>query len=875
MNASLSPDESRRLQALQLYEVLDTQAEDTYDDITRLAAQLAQTPISLISLVDESRQWFKSHFGLGVSETPREYSFCAHAILERGEVFEVQDAWLDTRFADNPLVTAAPFMRFYAGTPLITPDGRALGTLNVIDRVPRKLTEAQATGLRVLGRQVVAQLELRRRARELKAEVGQRTRSEALLRQDYELVISRLRQSEQDKDRLLEQAEAARLSLINVLEDEKRTGRALLEAQRFAEQITEIMPSVLYVYDFNERRNVFVNREVVSSLGYTQGELEQGPVDPVVRFMHSDDQALFGAHMARVLALPDATVAEFTYRMRHADGRWRWFQSRDAVFARNPDGAVRQVVGTATDITAIKVAEESLRSSEERFRTLAELSPVGIGAANAAGAMSYVNQRAGEIIGLPVAQCLGEGWVAAVHPDDHERVESGLHDAVARGVTYRDEFRFVHAEGRVVHVIAEGRPLLDEHTKVMSYVATLVDVSALKEIEQHQRAREAAEQANKAKSDFLARMSHELRTPLNAILGFSQLMQMDSRAALSAPQAERVQHIRSAGEHLLEMINETLDLARIEGGRIALSVVPVRLAALAAVCATVVEPMALRADVQLHNQIAADANLVLQADPVRLQEILLNLLSNAIKYNRPGGHVHLEAHAQGDRVFVSVRDSGAGLNADQLANLFQPFNRLGAESTGIEGTGLGLAIAERLARLMGGALSASSQPGEGSVFTLELAAAPADGKSAPLPAPGEVRRAEVEGAFSVVYIEDDASNALLLEQVFATLPRCRLRVARCGANGVAEVLRDPPDLVLLDLNLPDISGFEVLARLRANPRTRALTCVALSADAMPDNIQRVRDAGFDDFLSKPIEIDGFVRRIADLLAPRTGANPTS
>ncbi len=871
MNASLPPDEAQRLRALLQYKVLDTEPEDTYDDITRLAAQLAETPISLISLIDEKRQWFKSHFGLGANETPREYSFCAHAILKPGEVFEVPDAWLDPRFADNPLVTAAPFMRFYAGTPLVTPKGRALGTLNVIDRVPRKLTEAQATGLRVLGRQVVAQLELRRRAEELKAEVAKRTRSEAMLRADYERVISQLRQSEQEKDRLLELAEAAHLSLTTVLEEEQRTGKALLEARRFTEQITEVMPGVLYVYDFNQRRNVFVNREVVSSLGYSQAELQQGPVDPVIRFMHSEDQALFHAHISRVLTLPDATVAEFTYRMRHADGRWCWFQSRDAIFARNPDGSVRQVVGTATDITAIKIAEESLRSSEERFRTLAELSAVGIGAADATGAMSYVNERASEIIGLPVDQCLGEGWVAAVHPGDHERVANGLHDAVARGVTYRDEFRFLHAEGRVVHVIAEGRPLVDEHAKAMSYVATLVDVSALKEIEQHQRAREAAEQANKAKSDFLARMSHELRTPLNAILGFSQLMQMDPRAALSVHQAERVQHIRSAGEHLLEMINETLDLARIEGGRIALSVVPVRLAALAAACVTVVGPLALGAKVQLLNQIAADANLVVQADPMRLQEIVLNLLSNAIKYNRAAGRVHLTARALGDRVLISVQDSGAGLNADQLANLFQAFNRLGAESTGIEGTGLGLAIAQRLAQLMGGSLSASSQPGVGSVFTLDLAAAPADGKSSPLPAPVEARRAEVNKAFSVVYIEDDASNALLLEQVFAALPGCRLRVARSGADGVAEVLNDPPDLVLLDLNLPDISGFEVLARLQANPHTRALTCVALSADAMPDTLQRVRDAGFDDFLSKPIEIDGFVRRIGDLLARQNGA----
>lgn len=256
-----------------------------------LAAEYLRAPISLVSLVDETRQWFKSRHGIELEHTPREFSFCAHAILAPGDVFEVRDAQQDLRFSDNPLVTGKPGVRFYAGVSLVTHDGRALGTLNVIDVQPRRLDARQKDVLVTLGRQVTAQLELRRQGHELREQVEARAHSEAQLRREFEKVIDELRDS-----------------------------------KAFTEHVTQIMPGVLYVYDFTERRNVFVNREVVDALGYSRADLMGASDDPVMRFMHPDDQAMFGQHMRQVQALRDEEVAEFTYRMRHADGDWRWFE---------------------------------------------------------------------------------------------------------------------------------------------------------------------------------------------------------------------------------------------------------------------------------------------------------------------------------------------------------------------------------------------------------------------------------------------------------------------------------------------------------------------------------------------------------------------
>lgn len=683
MGATIPLNEADRLEALHQCDVLDTPVESAFDEITSLAAELLQTPISLVSLVDESRQWFKSHHGLDIAHTTRAISFCAHAILETG-VFEVQDATLDSRFKENPLVTGEPFMRFYAGVPLLTSDGHALGTLNVIDRVPRSLSEKDRRTLTVLAKQVTAQLELRRAAFRLSKEIEERKTSEAQLREAYEALI-----------------------------------HDLSEAKRFSERVTQVLPSVLYVYDIAKRRCIFTNRAVAKALGHSADDVASDD-DPIARFMHPEDQKLFEDHIRRVTLLDSGEVAELSYRMLHADGRWRWFQGCDAVLDRAQDGTVESIVGTATDVTAIKQAQAAHQASEKRLRTLSESSAVGVATADAQGRITSLNRRAVDIVGQPMEACLGRGWQASLHPDDRARVESGWATAIAHNVSVQANFRFVRPTGGEIHVVGECRPLEDTGLDGAAFVITLVDVSASRELEQHRLARAAAERANLAKSQFLAHMSHEFRTPLNAVLGFAQLLQIEGGAGGNPRTSERIGQIVRAAEWLLALINETLNLARVEAGVIEMHLRHVELASVVQSCIELVSESARQRQVTIQTNLEPSAGAVAWTDATRCKEVLINLLSNAIKYNRQGGTVAVNVIEDAEAVHISVSDTGEGIPEGKLPQLFQPFNRLGAERGDVQGTGLGLAISKKLSELMGGDLKAASTPGTGTTFTLTL-----------------------------------------------------------------------------------------------------------------------------------------------------------
>ena len=356
--------------------------------------------------------------------------------------------------------------------------------------------------------------------------------------------------------------------------------------------------------------------------------------------------------------------------------------------------------------------------------------------------------------------------------------------------------------------------------------------------------------ASQAKSDFLAGMSHELRTPLNAVIGFAELMRMNEGAEpLTRRQSQAVEQILSSGQHLLSLIEEVLDLARIEAGKLSMSVERVDPQLVVRQVCDNLRPQAEAAGITLRAP-APTAGLGVVADRTRLRQVLINLLSNAIKYNRPGGDVLLEVRQTAEGVAVSVHDTGVGIPADRMAELFQPFNRLGRETSDVAGTGIGLAVSRRLAEAMNGRLECASLAGEGSTFTLHLplahpAAAPAT--ASPIPA-GSLPAA------TMLYVEDNPSNIALMRHVVAALGPIQLHVAENGHEGLSLARDLRPDVILLDINLPGLSGFELKARLDADPLTRGLPVLALSASAMPGDIKRGREAGFRDYLTKPLDI---------------------
>jgi CheY-like chemotaxis protein/nitrogen-specific signal transduction histidine kinase len=384
---------------------------------------------------------------------------------------------------------------------------------------------------------------------------------------------------------------------------------------------------------------------------------------------------------------------------------------------------------------------------------------------------------------------------------------------------------------------------------------------------------EEARNANQAKSAFLSSMSHELRTPLNAILGFAQILASKDMPTTPEQKLEFSGHILKSGRHLLTLINEILDLAKVEAGALSLSMEPVPLADVLAECQGMIAPLAAARGVRVLFPDAPAAHV--HADRTRIKQVLLNLLSNAVKYNREGGAVIVDcARPAPQRLRLSVQDTGMGLSPEQVAGLFQPFNRLGQEGGTQEGTGIGLVVTRRLVELMGGEIGVTSSPGVGSVFWIELDVASADGTAPAAPAarPGAAR--PVDDAtdtgtparqHTVLYVEDNPANLKLVQEIVRFRPDLRLVSAPDGHFGLSLARSQRPDVILMDLNLPGLSGLEVLAQLRREPETARIPAIAVSANAMPADIDRALAAGFARYLTKPIDIGQFNEAIDAML----------
>ena len=428
-----------------------------------------------------------------------------------------------------------------------------------------------------------------------------------------------------------------------------------------------------------------------------------------------------------------------------------------------------------------------------------------------------------------------------------ERLDK-LAPAVKRAIREAEERRrraAAETELRQLNIQLEAR--VEERTRSL--------VTANKELQQ---ARHEADRANRAKSEFLSRMSHDLRTPLNAIMGFAQLLNLDE---LSADQADSVHHILRGGEHLLSLINEVLDIARIESGHLTLSPEPVSVAEAVEHALDLIKPMAGKRGIVITS--SAPRGVYVFADRQRLSQILLNLLSNAVKYNREAGTASVSASVDGDRVRIEVADTGAGIPSEKLALMFTPFERLGAEQTGIEGTGLGLALSKRLAAEMGGTLTVESKVDHGTVFHVTLPWC--DGQAAHEAAAPRAPIATANYTGSILYIEDNAPNVVLMERLLTRRPGVRLKHAQDGHSGLEMLKGEKPSLVILDLHLSDMPGEEVLRRIWSDPSTRKVPVAVLSADATGGSQRRLRASGAIAYLTKPFDIAEVLRLIDEVV----------
>ncbi len=547
-------------------------------------------------------------------------------------------------------------------------------------------------------------------------------------------------------------------------------------------------------------------------------------------------------------------------------------------------GKLTHFIGIGRDISqrlemeeALRASEQALQTSEARLRSVLDSVVDGIVVIDEWGGIESFNPAAERIFGYASEEVHGRN-VSLLMPEP----DRSAHDGYLKNHLDTGRKKIIGLGREVIGRRKEGGTFpMDLAVSAIRigekrcFTGIVRDISERKRIEWEMlQALEAAISASRAKSEFLSSMSHELRTPMNAILGFGQLLQMDS--SLAPEQADSAREIVNAGRHLLALINEVLDLARIESGKLTLSMEPVELLELIEECAVLVKSGALRQGLAVHLNAANCQGRWARADRLRLKQVLINLLSNAVKYNRAGGSVHIvcEFKTTG-RVRLAVSDTGPGIPEDKLAELFTPFNRLGLEAGSIEGSGIGLVISKRLVEMMGGEIGVDSRLGQGCTFWVELAeteplaAPPMAPDAAPAKAAGRPRR------HTLLYVEDNPANLRLMQLALAL--RQDIRLLSCGDPliGLELARSEHPDLIMLDINLPGMSGYEMLMELQTDADTRTIPVLAITANAMPEDVERGLAAGFLAYLTKPLDLARLqteIDRILEITAQGASGN---
>ena len=725
-----------------------------------------------------------------------------------------------------------------------------------------------------------------------------------------------------------------------ILRDLSERKREEIERMEWANRYNAaIRASGQLLFDWNSVTNdITYAGDAEHFLGYTMSEMSGG-LDRFRELIVAEDLVAFDTEIQRVIATRDPFLLD--YRVRRKDGglidvttKGYFFLDRQGRIGRMI-GFVADVTAQKAAQDALSRAHESLELRvEQRTAELARAYSVIRDRAHQQEAVAQLGQRA--LAGASLVSLLQQAAVLVrrilnvdycsilqLHDDGQSLVATaqagwpdelvGNHVPAGRGsqsgytllmrepVIVEDmarEDRFEVSDIVRAHHVVSGvsvgieateRPLgvlialttvprtfVQDDVHFLQAVANVLTAAIERQRAEAEirQAREQAENANRAKSEFLSRMSHELRTPLNAILGFTQLLELDKP---TPSQVESISHITRAGQHLLLLINEVLDIARIESGRLALSPEPIEIGAFLREAIELIRPLAARNQIATSLEDTPATQCVITADRQRLKQVMLNLLSNAVKYNRPNGSVTITCSQLSEaRIRIDVTDTGRGLTPEQLGQLFTPFERLGAEDTDIEGTGIGLALSRGIVAALDGEIGVQSMAGVGSTFWISLPTAPRSATEKPAETPPTTPTPPSEpsapGGYTILYIEDQDLNLRLVERILQARPEYRLLTAMQGGLGLDLAREHYPDLILLDLNLPDMSGDEVLRRLKNDPNMRRIPVIMVSADAMGDRIEQILALGATGYLTKPYRVSEFLRILAETLGQKRVAS---
>ncbi|MBI3478949.1 MAG: PAS domain S-box protein [Nitrosomonadales bacterium] len=692
------------------------------------------------------------------------------------------------------------------------------------------------------------------------------------LRDDQDAIIGYLLIGTDNTAR--KQVEAERQHLLEIQEEtHKQLQRINATLQVSEERLAVTLNSIgdAVIATDAEARVTLLNPLAEQLTGWTQAEAAGHSVDEIFRIINQATRLPATIPVMETLARGTIQgLANHTVLVARDGSECSIADSCAPI--RDRDGQVIGAVLIFRDVTKEYAVQKALRNQHFYTRSLIESNIDALITTDPSGIITDVNQQMEALTGCTQAELIGVPFKD--YFTDPERAEAGIKRVLSEKRVLDYELTACARNGKKTEVSYNATTFYDQDGKLQGVFAAARDITERKRMDQILQqnhielgnAKFVAEKANLAKSIFLSRMSHELRTPLNAILGFAQLLE----GGLPPPtdnQTRRLHQITKAGWYLLELINEILDLAMIESGKLSLSREAVSLIDVMLECQAMIEPQAQTHDIHIHF-LPFDHTWFAYADRTRVKQVLINLLSNAIKYNREHGTVEVKCIESGpERIRISIKDSGMGLPSEKLVQLFQPFNRLGQESGAEEGTGIGLVVTKQLVELMGGTIGVASTVGVGSEFWIELIR-----DVMPQFAPGNTvtdelaQKAQGNATLrTLLYVEDNPANLMLVEQIMDGHPHIRMLSARDGNLGIALARAHLPDVILMDINLPGISGIEALNILRNDPATAHIPVIALSANAMLCDIEKGLEAGFFRYLTKPIKINEFMAALDEAL----------
>ena len=640
----------------------------------------------------------------------------------------------------------------------------------------------------------------------------------------------------------------------------KQSEEALTESEEHFRSIFEDAGVGMAITELNGRFRR-VNAALCEMLGYTKEELLGLAVHDVT---HPDDMQT--TLEAREKFLSDRIKHEaIQKRYIRKDGQMAW-GSLTRSGMRNKEGNIQYFVSQVQDITQRRNAEEQLRLREGQLSNSQELINLGYFEHDLNTGINFWSDILCRILGVETGlDRRMEDFFALVHPGDLERVKAAVNNSVVESEDYNMAFRIVRPDGKEKTIHIRVMCIVDNRKTLIKRIGAVLDITE----EQHRE--DQLRQANQAKSNFLTHMSHEFRTPLNSILGFAQVINNDKKNQIDETNHRRIQNILKSGQHLLYLVDDLLDLSRIEAGNISIELKPTNLADVLNDAIDTVETQAKEKNITLSVDLMAEQLILVQSDEGRLKQVFLNLLSNAIKYNRNDGKIFVTNQFQNSKSLrLYIEDTGLGIDSDRLDSIFKPFNRPWTSSPQIPGSGIGLSIAKRLIELMGGNIGVSSKVGVGSTFWIDLKISEGANiddeidSTAPIAEQYSIDMGN-DRTKQVLYIDDDQSSLELMHEIFEDTSFVNLITSDNAINGLQIALETVPDLVILDINLPVMSGVELLDKLSENHGTENIPAIALSADALPEHVQKGLDCGFSLYLSKPIILNDLRDAVEEIL----------